>query len=90
MEPTDKRFKQFECGWALFESASDDETTDGYAPTYEVGGVVEEWVEEGGVGHFEPSEDYGGSLKGLFGRNWTLLGVPGVSKRSLKGPEHMI
>ena len=50
MEPTDKRFKQFECGWALFESASDDETTDGYAPTYEVGGVVEEWVEEGGVG----------------------------------------
>ena len=49
MEPTDKRFKQFECGWAFFESASDDETTDGYVPTYEVGGVEEEWVEEGGV-----------------------------------------
>ena len=41
-------------------------------------------------GHFGPSEDYGGSQKGLFGRNWALLGVPGVSKRSLKGPEHMI
>ena len=35
MDPAEKRFKQFECGWAIFEYPSDDEVTDGVCPTYE-------------------------------------------------------
>ena len=45
MDPVEKRFKEFQCGWAIFESASDDEVTDGFCPTYEgEEGVLEnEW-----------------------------------------------
>ena len=45
MDPAEKRFKQFQCGWAIFESASDDEVTDGFCPTYEgeEGGSENEW-----------------------------------------------
>ena len=44
MDPAEKRFKQFECGWAIFECPSDDEVTDGFCPTYEgAEGSENEW-----------------------------------------------
>ena len=40
MEGGSTRFKQFTCGWAMFQSESDDEVTDGWSATYEEIGTV--------------------------------------------------